>query len=51
MTSLDQWVIGALTLIAIALIIAAGLSDKPEPFLGYLAGPASLAFLYLILRS
>ena len=51
MTELDRWVFGALTLISIALIVAAGLGDDPDLFLGYLAGPGFLGFLYFMFRS
>lgn len=46
---LDRWVIASLTVVAVALIVAALVSDDPGAFLGYLAGPAGLAVAYFVL--
>lgn len=51
LTAMDRWVLGALTVISVALIVAAVFDDQPGLFLGYLAGTGGLAVLYFFLRS
>ena len=47
LTDRDKWVLGALTLISLALILGAILRDD-SLYLGYLAGTAGLAVAYMI---
>ena len=47
-TEMDRWILGALTAVAVALVIGAAISNKPELFLGYLAGPATLGIGYFV---
>lgn len=51
LTLMDRWVLGALTVISVALIMAAAFDDEPGLFLGYLAGTGGLAVLYIFIRS
>lgn len=50
-TALDKFVLASLTIISVALILGAAISDEPRLFLGYLAGVGGLAVFYFFIRS
>lgn len=49
MSERDRWVLTILGVVSVALVVGAVVSGEATTYLGYLAGTATLGFLYVVL--